>query len=170
MEIIHQPVAKTNHKTLKQKGFSLLELLLVFAIIAVMALLITRYFIVATRASQIDMTVKQIQSIQAGISSWKGMKSDYTDVSVTALINSGYLSPGDIKGEAIVTPWTGTSVTITTAGTPVGAQYSITYTAIPSWACQNLGGKFTGSDLTPDTSGCGTSATGNLILTGPNTI
>lgn len=75
----------------KQIGISLLEVLLSLSIIAIILVLATRYFFVATNNNKINTAVSQVGGIVAAVHTWKGINTSYDGVSVQVLYNAGQL-------------------------------------------------------------------------------
>lgn len=75
----------------KQTGISLLEVLLSLSIIAIILVLATRYFFVATNNNKVNTAVSQIGGIVAAAHTWKGINTSYTGVSVQVLYDAGQL-------------------------------------------------------------------------------
>jgi type II secretory pathway pseudopilin PulG len=76
---------------LTQLGISLLEVLLSLSIIAIILVLATRYFFVATNNNKINTAVSQIGGIVAAVHTWKGINTSYDGVSVQVLYDAGQL-------------------------------------------------------------------------------
>ena len=75
-----------------QLGISLLEVLLSLSIIAIILVLATRYFFVATNNNKVNTAISQISGIIAAIHTWKGINTSYTGVSVQVLYDAGQLA------------------------------------------------------------------------------
>lgn len=75
-----------------QSGISLLEVLLSLTIIAIILVMATRYFFLATNNDRINMTREQIGSVVAAIHGWKNQNPQYdTGLSISMLYNDGFL-------------------------------------------------------------------------------
>ncbi len=110
-----------------QLGISLLEVLLSLSIIAIILVMATRYFFVATNNNKINTAIGQVGGIVAAAHNWKGIRASFTGISVQELYNSGQLEnfPGidnssttsisvnDLWGDPYaITATTGNKVTI----------------------------------------------------------
>lgn len=112
---------------IKQLGISLLEVLLSLSIIAIILVMATRYFFVATTNNKVNTSISQVGGLVAALHNWKGIKASFNGVSIQELYNSGQLEgfPGldDSSGTNVtvndlwgnpytVTPTSGNKVTI----------------------------------------------------------
>ncbi len=131
----------------KERGIGLLELMLALAIIAILLVMATRYFLVTSRSEQVNRMTSQIKSVDAAASKWKSGKSDYTGMTMQDLINMGLIATGDLNAgqTLLLTPWGTTGNVSVVEG---NLQYTITYANLPSWACSSLEQVFTNTDVT----------------------
>jgi type II secretory pathway pseudopilin PulG len=86
----------------------LLEVLLSLSIIAIILIMATRYFFVASNNDKINTTVSQIGGLIAAGHNYKGAGTDYAGVSIIALGQSGQLTnfPGfDDKTNRLTSMW-----------------------------------------------------------------
>lgn len=89
-------------------GISLLEVLLSLSIIAIILVMATRYFFVASQNDKINTTVSQVGGLVAAAHNWKGANPNYTGIAVDTLIHAGQLTnfPGiDLNTNTISTMW-----------------------------------------------------------------
>ena len=124
----------------KQRGIGLLELMLSLAIIAILLVMATRYYIITSRSQQVNQTAGLVGVLQGGIANWKAGKATYTPTNAPALsgavLESMGLVPGpNWDGSKVVNRW-GNEVTIT--GT--GATATIIMD-LPNWACTSVADK-----------------------------
>lgn len=151
------------NKANTQRGIGLLELMLSLAIIAVLLVMATRYFIVTSRSQQVNQASTQIGALQGAISNWKGANPTYTGLTPAALNSIGALTTADYDGTNINSPWS-TPVTIDLKNNDTS--YTLTYTNIPGWACISLVQKYGGANNVS----CSTSdpkSRGNFIISNP---
>lgn len=153
----------------KQRGIGLLELMLALAIIAILLVMATRYFITTSRSEQVNRAVNQIGAINGAVSNWKSSRVDYTGLDAKALNDIGAIPAAEWNGTAIVSPW-GTDVTVGPAAGGEGAgadnsRYSITYSGIPTWACASLEQKYTTALAENATAEVTGTCTGNTTFT-----
>lgn len=94
-----------------QQGIGLLELMLSLAIIAILLVMATRYFLVTSYSQKLNQVTQEMAQLKGAVYSWKGGNADYgdaTDIS-DKLIAQGLVASGDIKEDngvkTIVTPW-----------------------------------------------------------------
>ncbi len=78
----------------KQRGISLLEVLLSLSIIAIILVMATRYFFVASRNDKINVARQEVGEIVAAIQTWKGQNPTFTSSSLTigSLSKDGFLA------------------------------------------------------------------------------
>lgn len=83
-----------NHRLLAlfHKGISLLEVLLSLSIIAIILVMATRYYFVASNNNKINTTVSQIGGLVAAMHSYKGLDADYANISIQTLYDAGQLT------------------------------------------------------------------------------
>lgn len=100
----------------RNKGVTMLEMLLVLSIIAVLLVLATRYYMSTSYSQKVNQLQAQITAIQAAASNWKngcpslkGCPNKAPDLSITALSQAGYLATADVDTSAadyfVKTPW-----------------------------------------------------------------
>lgn len=76
-----------------QKGISLLEVLLSLSIIAIILVMATRYFFVASNNDRVNTTRQQVGSLIAAIRGWKGQNSQYSSsLNVSLLYQNGKIA------------------------------------------------------------------------------
>ncbi len=105
----------------RQSGISLLEVLLSLSIIAIILIMATRYFFVASNNDKMNTTVSQVGALIAAAHIWKGANSNYsvdgTSINLNELSDAGQLTnfPGFNKSGsgssatvALSTMWGGT--------------------------------------------------------------
>jgi len=105
----------------KQKGISLLEVLLSLSIIAIILVMATRYFFVANRNDKVNTVRQQVGALISAVESWKSQNATYSatpSLSVGTLSNEGFLANSSYIRNAGSTnaslnnPW-GYSISIT---------------------------------------------------------
>ncbi|MCH9644370.1 MAG: prepilin-type N-terminal cleavage/methylation domain-containing protein [Gammaproteobacteria bacterium] len=101
---------KLNRKR-HQAGISLLEVLLSLSIIAIILVMATRYFFVASNNDRINSVRQQVGAIVAAIHSWKDQNPQYnSNLSVSSLYQDGFLAKSSslvISGTqaSLYNPW-----------------------------------------------------------------
>lgn len=144
----------------KQKGIGLLELMLSLAIISVLLVMATRYYKSARQNQQVNDAISLSQAIIAASENWVIGKNDFTGISVTELINKGYLPRGSDKD-----PWH--SPTVVTIGSNSN-QLKITMQGLPVEACRSLAEKLNNQtaepSANPDSMCAGSPATFNATF------
>ena len=70
-----------------QRAISLLEVLLSLSIIAIILVMATRYFFVASNNDKINILRQQIGSLVAAVNSWKNQNPQYTSSLTIAELN-----------------------------------------------------------------------------------
>lgn len=117
----------------KNKGFTLLEMLLVGVIIAVIGGIAARQYGTVSASNKANEAVLAVRTVHAAVSAYKQDKATFP--TLTNLIDDGYLSDNGAK-----TPW-GTTLTLTAPETGTGT-YTITVPSVPSTAlCQMIYGR-----------------------------
>lgn len=113
------------------KGISLLEVMLSLAIIAIILVLASRYFILAQNNTNMTQALNEIQNINAAAQNWRLSHGDFSGISMQGLIDRNLL-PATAENN----PWGGkTDVTPSSAN---ASQYTIIMRKIPRSACKNL--------------------------------
>ena len=153
---------KMNKILQKQRGISLLEVMLSLAIIAIILLLATRYYVVASKSASLNATTALIGSIQQGAAQYRVGQGSYANMTQTTLINQGSIAKTDqtSDGTGIVTEWGA----VTVDGS-AGTSYKITLDTLPFDVCTNLTNRYsTSATVSP---GCTGGATTDLTITYP---
>lgn len=110
-----------------QQGISLLEVLLSLSIIAIILVMATRYFFVASNNDKVNVVRQQIGALVAAVNSWKNQNPQYTsDLSISQLSNDGFLANSrslSADKSTLYDPW-GDPITLT-AIQGTGAQITV---------------------------------------------
>jgi type II secretory pathway pseudopilin PulG len=88
---------------LKQKGISLLEVLLSLGIIAIILVMATKYFFVANRNDKVNTVRQQVGAVMSAVESWKGEHATYAatpGLSIGTLSDQGFLANSSLKENA----------------------------------------------------------------------
>lgn len=125
------------HSPRKQRGIGLLELMLSLAIISILLVMATRYWIVSNRSSQVNRAVAQLGALQGAINQWK-TGNPSTPPTFTDLNNIGALSNMDYQNNAVTNPWGG-SVTLSSN---TDGSVTINMEQVPEAACNSLAVKY----------------------------
>lgn len=112
------------------KGISLIELMLALAIIAILLVMATRYYVVARSEQQLNSGVEMVQAVQAASQKWLVEHNDYAGISLSELINYNLL-----PSKYTSNPWGGV-INVDAANN--NANVKITFENIPASACGNL--------------------------------
>ena len=86
---------KRLHFSTKQQGISLLEVLLSLGIIAIVLVMVIKYFFVANRNDKISTVRQQIGEVVSAIESWQSGHTAYGDtlsLSIGTLSDQGFFS------------------------------------------------------------------------------
>lgn len=98
------------------KAISLLEVLLSLSIIAIILVMATRYFFVASNNDKINIIRQQVGSLVAGINAWKNQNPQYSaDLTVSNLFSEGFLANSkslSADHTMLYDPW-GTQISLT---------------------------------------------------------
>jgi prepilin-type N-terminal cleavage/methylation domain-containing protein len=122
---------------LKQRGISLLEVMLSLAIIAIILVMATRYFGIASRSSNLNTATGQVNEIRQGVAQYVNSTGNLP-ASLDDLYNRGFITQQTSTKE---TPWAGTSIDLTGGG--AGGVLSVTiYGAWGTTNCQNMASRF----------------------------
>ena len=110
------------------QAISLLEVLLSLSIIAIILVMATRYFFVASNSDKINIVRQDVGSLVAAVNSWKNQNPQYTsDLTIANLYNEGFLANSKSFSPdhtVLYDPW-GDPISLTPEQ-GVGAQISVT--------------------------------------------
>ena len=141
----------------KLKGIGLLELMLSLAIIAILLVMATRYFGIATKSQRIDDSIQLVSEIESGINSYITSTGVLrSNASIYDLIQSGDFAEGRIQGgKAACTSASDCPLKSIwgTAITYAPATGVITFATIPLESCRDMSNRLIGSEDDCDTSG-----------------
>ncbi|WP_440992955.1 prepilin-type N-terminal cleavage/methylation domain-containing protein [Cysteiniphilum litorale] len=126
-------INKTN-QTSMQKGFSLIELMVVLVIIGVLTAIVISQFAKASQRGKISETVSLIGSIQSAVNDITQANS-HAIINEASLIGSNRLPSKYIEGTKLYTPF-GTELTTLTSSS--GKDYTIQFASASKLACENL--------------------------------
>lgn len=109
-----------------QKGISLLEVMLSLAIIAIILVMATRYFGIASSSSKVNQALSEMKEVQGGISKYLNINGNMPpDLATLAKLN--YITQTTATG---INPWNGK---ITMSGTG-----EVTMDGLPTPECNSL--------------------------------
>lgn len=129
-----------NTNPMKQKGLSLVELLLVLGVIALIAIAAFIIYPSVQASTQSNTESSNITAVVAATKNLYGARGNYGTGNITGTLVQARAFPSTMVGGIYtastvpVNAW-GASVTVAGAGTPVGTQFAITYSDIPTEAC-----------------------------------
>lgn len=129
----------------KQRGIGLLELMLSLAIIAILLVMATRYYVITSRSQQANQAVEFVNAMISAARNYSaGGNFNGIDSAGDALIKMGLVSKGDQNkdGTGVINGW-GNPVTFT-VGTN-GGSLTISMT-VPTFACVSLNQKLASED------------------------
>jgi len=150
----------------KIKGIGLLELMLSLAIIAILLVMATRYYSVATNAQRTDDTVQLIGELETGVNAMSAAGLANSDITLQKLIDNGYITKQRIKSSggtsSIISPWGGGAVTYTAPASGSTANITVAFSNVPKDKCQDLETKYYANVTKPTGAGC---AVDTLVFT-----
>ncbi|MCH9770086.1 MAG: prepilin-type N-terminal cleavage/methylation domain-containing protein [Gammaproteobacteria bacterium] len=119
----------------KQRGISLLEVLLSLSIIAIILIMATRYFFVANENKNVNQVRAQIGALLAATQLWKGSNPSYENLSLEQLISTGdFPSSANVKNNKLYDPW-GDEIMLAPTGV---SGFTITVTLPTATDCNKL--------------------------------
>jgi len=130
---------------IKQAGISLLEVMLSLSIIALILVMATKYFHVASNSQNLNRVRSQVGVIITAINHLKSYQADYSQINTTAIAQSAALkdsgdvtTAGDIKN-----PWA-SNITITP---DASSTFVVLSTDLPSLSeCESLKAGFASNE------------------------
>lgn len=125
----------------KNKGITLLELMLSLAIIAIILVMATRYYEIVHSTEQTNDASNMIQAIRAGSQRWLLSNQDFSNISITAMQNLNLL-PQTFSDN----PW-GSTMTVSPASGDT-SKIQIEMKDMPLSACENLLSRFSAAAST----------------------
>jgi prepilin-type N-terminal cleavage/methylation domain-containing protein len=127
---------KSKFLKLKQRGISLLEVMLSLAIIAVVLVMATRYFGIATISSKVNQATSMISEIRQGYARYVMDTNDSVGGTLETLAKGGYITKETGAGAKDGNPWGGAIVM------SISLPQTITFEGIPTKDCTNLANRF----------------------------
>lgn len=128
------------HRLRRQGGFSLVEIAMVLAIIALLVAGIMLFFGTASTAQKTNDAMSELAAVQQTVRSVYAGQADYTGLSETVIANAGQLPRKWVKG--VPPAATGLSspfnAAVTVAPQASAAQFSVTMNNIPDTACSKM--------------------------------
>ncbi len=134
----------------KQSGISLLEVMLSLSIIAIILVMATRYFFVASNNSNVNKLRGQIGTVVSALQEYRNQHPNYVALTgMDTLIAQGFIAQTadvDVGAGTLSNPWTN-PITLTPGGNPVGTNVMIS-TDLPTEAnCRALMGGYSAEQL-----------------------
>lgn len=120
----------------KQKGFTLIELIVVMVVIGIGSAVAIALFNNTRETSQVETETKNIQAIQAKTRDLFAARSDFTGLTSAVLLSANGFPTSMVNGANVTNAWNG-AVTVTTATVPAAnaAEGQIVYAGVPTSAC-----------------------------------
>ncbi len=144
----------------QQRGIGLLELMLSLAIIAILLVMATRYFLVASSNEKINSTISTIGGMQGAVTCWRNSRGTLDQATMSNMDSIGCL-PGQLwpagGGENVVNPWGAPGT-----WAPAPSEVTLTLGNVPAKACKNLNMKYE-NDPNYDAGTCNDTGGGSVI-------
>lgn len=137
----------------QQLGISLLEVLLSLSIIAIILVMATKYFFLASDSDRVNVLRQEIGEVVAAIRNWKGQNPEYTSgLSYQKLYDDGFLAKskflanGEVSGGGLQLfgPWgqpiklaSNTDGVVISVQIPTNAECQMLLNSYPDGACDN---------------------------------
>ncbi|MBJ7265591.1 prepilin-type N-terminal cleavage/methylation domain-containing protein [Idiomarina abyssalis] len=114
--------------TEKQKGFTIVELMIVVAVLGIMAMALAASTTDLFSSNKVNQAVEQTGKITAAVNNWSG-RGLYTGVSLAELIDGGYYTPpkdnnGNFLSASEINPWSGPVMVSSPSPTSYTIQFS----------------------------------------------
>ena len=161
----------------KEKGFTLIEFMVVIALIGIGLLFIVSQFKDAGDQNKSQTAIKNITSLASGISSFRDLRNGYTGVTHTGIASSSSAPTNMVVmvgGAPVLTNVFGGAVTVSGTAT----DYTVTYPSVPQKNCIDIASKLIGSfktvkvgtiavtNLSTVTTECKKAATDSIVFIG----
>jgi len=123
-----------------QRGFTLLEILLALAVVAILSFVIFRAFNSANNSAQVSSAAADVGTIEANMATT--FMDNYTGMS-TSIANEAHVFPTDMNNDnfsgaaPITDPWGG-AVAIWQWQATIRNHYVLSYTGVPSAVCPSF--------------------------------
>ncbi len=149
---------KINQTLKKQRGIGLLELMLSLAIIAILLVMATRYYVVSSRSESVNRLVTLIGALKGAIASYNGPLSTSSNIA-TDLINIGAVADADLNADknGVISQYGPVTFTGATDGV------TFTLTNLPQDVCNALVNRFTGDNTVMGS--CGSETGSSVTVT-----
>jgi len=137
---------KTMHKIeKKQRGFTLIEFMVVIALIGLGLVLVVTQFGQASASNKSQTSVRNISSLISGITGLKDTRNGYKGITTAVLLQTNAV-PQNMKGtaNAITNVFDG-SVTVSAPTTAPYTPYTLTLAKVTQEACTEIAAKFLGA-------------------------
>lgn len=137
----------------RRRGFSLIELAMVLAIIALMVAGVMLFFSNANSAQRTNDAMTELAAIQQAVHSLYSGQSSYTGLSEVVVAASGQLPDKWLSGgtgsaaTGLVDPFSGTVTVTPESDVGANATFQITFKSVPNQACTKMSTMDFGSGL-----------------------
>jgi len=127
----------------KEKGFTLIEFMVVIALIGIALLFIIMQFKDTGDQNKSQNAVKNISQVAVSASEFKGRRVGYANVNQSVLMKSSSIPEGMKVGGALTNLFGGAIIVSSVgAAAPWNNNYiQIEYPSLPKYACVNIAGK-----------------------------
>lgn len=121
-------------KLRSERGYTLIETLLVIAIMAFAIAAVVALYLTITSGNAVNQATQQVQAISSNIQkAYNTSGSPYSSLTTQAGINIGVFPDGMVRGTTVYNSWNGT-VSLQGSAT----NFTITYTNVAQAACASL--------------------------------
>lgn len=122
-------------RTRKQRGFTLIEMVVVLALIAAGIGFIISRSSSASQTSKVQAEVGNLQSVTTKVKSTFASRPNYTGATTAFLLAQGAFPTSMVNGATVVNTWGGN---VTVAAGAGNTSVDITYAGVPSASCIEL--------------------------------
>lgn len=131
----------------RSAGATLIEIIMVVALIAIITIGSFLYYNSASQASKVQEALSELDAISVVVQNMYATSTNYAGLSEAVVVNAGSVA-SNIKSSVagnLKHPWDATAAAVTLAvnpaAVPVASSFLITYTLIPQGSCVDLVGK-----------------------------
>lgn len=139
--MLNAHAALSGHRIRRRGGFSLVEIAMVLAIVALLVAGVMLFFANANTAQRTNDALQEVSAVNQAVQSLYSGQPDYAGVTAAVLVNSKQIAQKWVRGTTQMANAFGGAVTVAASagsGGVANTAYTVTFSNVPAAACAKL--------------------------------